>query len=123
MEKLKLGHSSYSLVDLYGLLLASRLLVPSDPEAKLNEDDLKLSQQKRIINDGSEPLPIYTAVRHEIPTVGAINEENKTIDEEEKSKAIEEDVKTDESWFQWFEMTPYEVYSEDMEGKDYFPSW
>lgn len=116
VEKLKLGNSPYSLVDLYGLLLAARLLVPSDPNAELHHEDLKLSQQQSVVNDGSQPLPIYTAVRHEIPTVGAINEENKTIDEGEKSKAIEEDAKSAESWFQWFELTPYEFYSEDMEG-------
>lgn len=120
VEKLKIGHSPYGLVDLYGLLLASRLFVPSDGQP-LQNSDLKLSQQRRIIADGSQPLPIYTAVRHEIPGVGAENEENKTVDEAEKQEAIDESAQQDTSWFQWFELTPYEVYSEDMEAG--IPTW
>ncbi|TGZ82775.1 FabD/lysophospholipase-like protein [Ascodesmis nigricans] len=120
VEKLKLGHSPYGLVDVYGLLLASRLLVPSDSQS-LQTTDLKLSQQRHIISDGSHPLPIYTAVRHEIPGIGAENEENSDISQAEKQDAIGENEKTDTSWFQWFEITPYEVYSEDMEAG--IPTW
>jgi phospholipase A2 len=50
-------------------------------------------------------------VRHEIPGVG--NEtENKDMDMEKKG---EEEAKQSD-WFQWFEATPYEFYSEDLEG-------
>jgi phospholipase A2 len=110
VEKLKVGNSSFGLVDLYGLLLGARLMVPSDGTS-IDDKDLKLSCQRRFIDDGQQPLPIYTAVRHEIPGVG--NEtENKDMDMEKKCS--EEGKQKD--WFQWFEATPYEVYSEDMEG-------
>jgi phospholipase A2 len=106
VEKLKVGASSFGLVDLYGLLLAARLMVPSN-EMILSDDDMKLSQQRRFLDDGQQPLPIYTAVRHEIPTV--VGEHEKTsLKEEEETKQLD--------WFQWFEMTPYEAYSEDLEG-------
>jgi phospholipase A2 len=110
VEKLKVGNSSFGLVDLYGLLLGARLMIPSN-ETDLDDNDLKLSCQRRFVDTGKQPLPIYTAVRHEIPGVG--NEtERKDIDVEKKEK---EEAKQ-KDWFQWFEVTPYEVYSEDMEG-------
>ncbi|KAJ1985552.1 hypothetical protein H4R33_003960 [Dimargaris cristalligena] len=54
-----------SLVDIYGTLLMSRLLMRSltstgDPA------DAKLTGQQRYLADGRLPMPIYTAVRHEI---------------------------------------------------------
>ena len=100
----------FGLVDVYGLLLAARLLVPSGG-AQPNDEDLKLSAQKRFLEKGQCPLPIYTAVRHEIP------EEMEMAAEEGTEKAIEVENEIKRSdWFQWFEMSPYEVYSEDMEG-------
>ncbi|KAA8910497.1 acyl transferase/acyl hydrolase/lysophospholipase [Sphaerosporella brunnea] len=115
VEKLKVGASSFGLVDLYGLLLGARLLVPSN-EMILDDNDLKLSCQKRFVDGGKQPLPIYTAVRHEIP--GAGNEtENQDVDMQKKV----EDEEKQKDWFQWFEVTPYEVYSEDMEAG--IPTW
>lgn len=116
VEKLKMGSASLGMVDLYGLLVGARLLVPKD-EKSVNNMDLKMSNQRMYIDDGSQPMPIYTAVRHEIPTVGAENEVNRMIDQKEKEEAIEQDKKDPESFFQWFEMSPYEVYCEDMEGE------
>jgi len=110
VEKLRVGYSSFGLVDLYGLLLGARFMVPSN-EMLLDDKDLKLSCQSRFINGGELPLPIFSAVRHEIPGVG--NEtENKDMDMEKKG---EEEAKQSD-WFQWFEATPYEFYSEDLEG-------
>lgn len=112
VERLRTGYSSFGLVDLYGLLLGARLLVPSD-ELNMNDGDLKLSNQKKYIENGEQPLPIYTAVRHEIPFVGGENEKGEAIPEEIKEQAS----KTGDSWFQWFEATPYELFCEDLEGK------
>lgn len=111
VERLKTGYSSFGLVDLYGLLLGARLLVPSN-ELTLDDNDLKLSAQRRFLENGEQPLPLYTAVRHEIPFIGGENEKGEPISEELKEKAS----KQHESWFQWFEATPYELYCEELEG-------
>lgn len=111
VEQLRTGYSSFGLVDLYGLLLGARLLVPSN-ELNMNDGDLKLSNQKKYIDNGEQPLPIYTAVRHEIPFIGGENEKGKVIPEETKKQAS----KSGDSWFQWFEATPYELFCEDLEG-------
>jgi phospholipase A2 len=85
VEKLKgTPDADFGIVDVYGMLLASRLLVPKG-ELDLDMEDLRLSAQRKYIDRGQNPLPIYTAVRHEIPvTVAGV-----------EAKA--------ESRFQWFE--------------------
>lgn len=93
VERLKVGYSGFHLVDAYGLALAARLMVPRD-EMSVDDADLKLSAQRRWIEAGQLPLPIYTAVRHEIPQ----ENEDTPASEEEKERAKQE------SWFQWFEV-------------------
>ena len=64
IEKLKGDPAAaFGIVDVYGLLLASRLLVPRD-ELSVNNHDLKLSDQRSYLADGQNPLPIYSAVRY-----------------------------------------------------------
>lgn len=98
VEKLKGDpRADFGLVDIYGLLLAARLLVPRD-ELSVHPEDLKLSNQRSYLSDGQNPLPLYTAVRHEIPI-----EERKTENPEGKAEttdAIKEKAKQ-EAWFQW----------------------
>lgn len=95
VEKLKMGTSNFGLVDLYGLLLGARLLIPSN-ELMLDDDDLKLSKQRKYVDDGSQPLPIYTTVRHEIPIEDSEEKSPQEVNEERKEK-----TKKGESWFQW----------------------
>ncbi|KAL9131597.1 MAG: hypothetical protein Q9217_000485 [Psora testacea] len=109
--------AGFGLVDVYGLLLATRLLIPKD-ELSVNDSDLKLSEQRKYLLHGDHPLPIYTAVRHEIPL-----EEQKTDKERAKgeaSGAAKEKAKQ-EAWFQWFEFTPYELWCEEFDAG--IPSW
>lgn len=110
VEKLK-GDSNADLgiVDIYGLLLATRLLIPRG-ELEVDDRDLKISNQRAYIANGENPLPIYTAVRHEIPI-----EENELTSDTAQEKAKQED------WFQWFEFTPYELFCEELEAG--IPSW
>ena len=118
VEKLKGDpDSQFGLVDVYGLLLAARLLVPKG-ELGVNDGDLKISNQRDNIKHGENPMPIYTAVRHEIP----ISEETSTVakiinkpSEETKEKAKKE------AWFQWFEITPYEMFCEEFSAG--IPTW
>ena len=91
VERAKRGYTSFGLVDVYGVLLSARLLVPTN-ELGVNEDDLKLSNQRKYLESGENPLPIYTCVRHEIPGFQA------ALNETEKLKAA-----VVQDWFQWFE--------------------
>ncbi|KAL0264850.1 hypothetical protein SLS55_000803 [Diplodia seriata] len=79
--------AEFGIVDIYGLLLAARLMVPKG-ELDLDDRDLKISNQRRFVDSGAHPLPIYTAVRHEIPHA---------TEDASKSKEMEG------AWFQWFE--------------------
>ncbi|KAF8453976.1 acyl transferase/acyl hydrolase/lysophospholipase [Terfezia claveryi] len=99
VERAKRGYTSFGLVDVYGVLLAARLLVPAN-ELGVNDDDLKLSNQRRYLESGQNPLPIYTCVRHEIP--GLQDKGNET----ERLKVA---------------ITPYEFYCEDLEAG--IPTW
>ena len=105
VEKLKgVPDADFGLVDIYGLLLAARLLVPKH-ELKVSTTDLKISNQRFAVEDGKAPLPIYTAVRHEIPGLT-----DKRISPSEK---VWHDKKHYD-WFQWFEWTPYEFFCEEL---------
>ena len=114
MEKLNGDpNGDFGIVDVYGVLLAARLLVPRD-ELSLEPGDLKLSNQRSYLSDGQNPLPIYAAVRHEIPIEEHLHEGDQV------SKAIKEKAKR-EAWFQWFEFTPYELWCEELEAG--IPAW
>jgi phospholipase A2 len=117
VEKLKGDPNAvFGLVDVYGLLLAARLLVPKG-ELGVNEKDFKLSSQREYIRYGQHPLPIYTAVRHEIPDTDASASDGGATAASvgEKRKA------TQEPWFQWFEVTPYEFFCEEFTAG--IPTW
>lgn len=110
IEKLKGDPgATFGLVDIYGGLLAARLLIPKG-DLDVQGTDLKLSNQQIHIKNGRHPMPIYTAVRHEIP-IDEIAREAAKDDVALKEKVKEKARK--EAWFQWFELTPYEVFCEE----------
>lgn len=112
VEKLRgVPDADFGVVDVYGLLLAARLLVPRG-ELRVSDADLKISNQRDLVQDGEVPLPIYTAVRHEIPAhmKGHLN----------PSKAAWHNTKHYD-WFQWFEWTPFEFFCEELECG--IPTW
>lgn len=130
VERFKQGYTELGMVDIFGTLVASRILVPAN-ELAVRDDHLKLSNQRKYLDEGREPMPIYTAVRHEIP-IKAISEDDskekeKPRDEHglhnlgstgeddgvisgklagEKQQELKQKAR-EESWFQWFEITPY----------------
>ncbi|KAJ5215608.1 uncharacterized protein N7498_002015 [Penicillium cinerascens] len=120
VEKLKGDPGAdFGLVDIYGLLLAARLMVPRG-ELGVSDSDLKLSTQAVNLSDGAHPLPIYTAVRHEIPLL----EEEENNDGAQSDKKTTEQLMHDakaEAWFQWFEFTPYEFFCEELNAG--IPTW
>ena len=116
VEKLKGDpHAELGLVDAYGLLLSARFLVPKG-ELAVDERDFKLSNQRNMLRYGQHPLPIYTAVRHEIPT----EEPNSDSAVATVTEAAKEEAKQ-EAWFQWFEITPYEFFCEEFNAG--IPTW
>ncbi|KAJ5565628.1 Acyl transferase/acyl hydrolase/lysophospholipase [Penicillium sp. DV-2018c] len=118
VEKLKGDPGAdFGLVDIYGLLLAARLLVPRG-ELGVSDLDFKLSNQKENLMNGAHPLPIYTAVRHEIP-VEVLDEKNENGTKRTPEQLMRES--RNESWFQWFEFTPYEFFCEELNAG--IPTW
>ena len=112
IEKLRgVPDAEFGLVDVYGLLLGARLLVPKG-ELNVNEADLKISNQRDYVANGKAPLPIYTAVRHEIPA--------NVPDRTEPSHLAWSNAKHFD-YFQWFEWTPYEFACEELECG--IPTW
>jgi phospholipase A2 len=85
--------AEFGIVDIYGLLLAARLLVPKG-SLSIDEHDFKVSHQRKYTDDGSNPLPIYTAVRHEIPLAEQSDMQDPVAAQAKAKK---------ESWFQWYE--------------------
>lgn len=112
VEKLRgVPDADFGLVDVYGLALAARFMVPRN-ELNVSDWDLKISNQRFYTDDGQQPLPIYTAVRHEIPApIG---------DLADIAKAARFNAKHYD-WFQWFEWTPYEFFAEELEAG--IPTW
>lgn len=97
--------------------IAARLLVPKG-EVGVDTADLKISNQSAYIKHGEHPLPIYTTVRHEIPIIAESSDLEKATgspSEESKDKAKRE------AWFQWFEITPYEMSCEEIGAS--IPTW
>lgn len=117
VEKLRGDKTAdFGLVDVYGLLLAARFLVPRG-ELGVNDRDFKLSNQSSFLKYGQHPLPIYTAVRHEIPLENTTDvPESAQVD---AARAEQSDKK--EAWFQWFEITPYEFFCEEFGAG--VPTW
>ncbi|KAF2127585.1 phospholipase-like protein A2 [Dothidotthia symphoricarpi CBS 119687] len=112
VEKAKgIPDADFGIVDIYGTLLAARLLVPKG-ELSVSGEDFKISNQRRYIDDGSNPMPIYTAVRHEIPLAEQADTKD-PIAAEAKARR--------EAWFQWFEFTPYEMWCEELSAG--IPTW
>ncbi|POR33649.1 Lysophospholipase [Tolypocladium paradoxum] len=112
VEKLKGDpKADFGLVDIYGLLLGARYLVPKG-ELGVDDRDFKLSNQREYVKLGQRPMPIYTAVRHEIPDLDA---DGAVASEEAKAKAKQE------AWFQWYEITPYEFFCEELGAG--IPTW
>ncbi|KAG0374959.1 hypothetical protein BGX24_009718 [Mortierella sp. AD032] len=110
-----------TLVDGFGTVLASRLLIHRERDGDNGEWvdplDFKMSQQSRWVNYGDQPLPIYTAVSHVLP--GATSQPDPIEEIVVDDEVGKED--SDEHYYQWFEMTPYEFGSEETSA--WIPTW
>lgn len=108
--------ATFGVVDIYSLLLAARLMVPKG-DLDVQASDLKLSNQRKFLENGEFPMPIYTVVRHEIPV-------EETTEKTPVSEAAEAEIKAKakkEAWFQWIELQPWEVWCEEFGAG--IPTW
>lgn len=146
-----------SLVDIFGMLMGGTLLTkkpahtkePKDQEEmnqKMKESDtmdemnikraMHLTGQAEFLKDGSEPLPIYCVVRHDIAygktfedrikelkkTAFKSTQEKKELETLKKKTQKFQDEQPSDA-YQWFEFTPYDMGCEEMEGIAYFCSY
>jgi phospholipase A2 len=70
------------------------------------------------LDQGQEPLPILTAIRHERPWKDWVDKEHPFKD---ANPAAEEHRDADDAWFQWFELTPLEVGCDELAA--WVPTW
>lgn len=117
-----------SLVDIFGVLMGQTLL-----SQKNLSKDMYLSNQSQFLNDGSEPMPIYCVVRHDITLGKSLEDRLRELREirdgtnkaseiariEKKAKEIQE--AKEKEGYQWFEFTPYEMGCEEIEA--WIPIW
>lgn len=81
-------------------------------ELRVSDYDMKVSNQRSYLEDGAAPMPIYTAVRHEIPDAPSdLND----------AKAGRFSGKQHFDYFQWFEWTPYEFFCDELDAG--IPTW
>lgn len=78
----------------------------------------RYSTAQKYIDDGSEPLPIMTAVRHERPWKDWKDEEQPFADPDHGRG---DHVSAENAWFQWYEMTPYEIGCDEIAA--WCPTW
>ncbi|KAI7875620.1 FabD/lysophospholipase-like protein [Lichtheimia hyalospora FSU 10163] len=118
IERYYQQNGDINLVDIFGMMLGGTLLTRKKTISEEEKDDstlqepdgtlikpllldrktMKLSNQRKYIEDGSLPMPIYCVVRHDI-----------------ESDPDEGDV------YQWFEFTPFEMGSEEINA--WIPVW
>ncbi|KAK3110235.1 hypothetical protein LTR53_015675 [Teratosphaeriaceae sp. CCFEE 6253] len=76
------------------------------------------SSARMYTDNGAEPLPIFTAIRHERPWKDWKDDEH-PFDEADHEDGDHKDA--DDAWFQWYEMTPYEIGCD--ETQSWVPTW
>ncbi|KAI7898671.1 acyl transferase/acyl hydrolase/lysophospholipase [Cokeromyces recurvatus] len=109
----------------------------------LHNKEIKLSKQREYFEDGSLPMPIYCVVRHEVETpnvtkaatvssmennrepceqlkIGELDKYHDKTNNENKGSKVS-DKEEINSLYQWFEFTPYEMGSEEINA--WIPIW
>ncbi|KIX00994.1 uncharacterized protein Z518_10060 [Rhinocladiella mackenziei CBS 650.93] len=121
-------------MDLYSVFTTGYLFLLHDPSlnppgakgsvtvkkevAGYHEDWYKWTSANRYLQDGSEPLPILTAIRHERPWKDWVDKEHPFNDADPDTKEHEE---AEDAWFNWFEISPIEVGCDELEA--WVPTW
>lgn len=121
------SHLHIVLMDLYSVLITGYLFLHHSPDSETHSQQqqrgwYKWSSVRRWLKDGAEPLPILTAIRHERPWKDWVDQEHPFGDQDQDPTSKEEHAETVvDAWFQWFEMTPYEIGCDELEA--WVPTW
>lgn len=124
------SHSGLHVVamDYYSVFTSGHIFLHSREQRPPNSKDpgfdgfkpewFKWSGCRAALQDGAEPMPILTAVRHERPWKDWADAEHPFHEANHSAKEHAEDQ---DAWFQWYEMTPFEVGCDEIEA--WVPTW
>ncbi|CAG8705141.1 3825_t:CDS:2, partial [Dentiscutata heterogama] len=98
-----------SLIDIYGALLAAKLLI--GPDSTIQSSDFKLSSQKKYVEGGKSMLPLYAAIYDNRPWKDYLEPEYAALIPDYEQ--VLEKHKMKNGYFQWYEFTPFEVGCEE----------
>jgi cytosolic phospholipase A2 len=121
-------------MDLYSVFTTGYLFLPNDPvtdprkigfeskgekiESSSHESWLKWTSAAIHLDGGREPLPLLTAIRHERPWK---DWDDETHPFKEADPTGAEHSEAQNAWFQWFEISPYEVGCDELQA--FVPTW
>jgi phospholipase A2 len=116
-------------MDLYSVFTTGWIFLQDDPAAHpggsahkevagFQRTWHKFSSAREYVDNGTEPLPIITAIRHERPWKDWSDKENPF---KEPNHSSTEHAEASRAWFQWFEFTPYEVGCDEIQA--WVPVW
>ena len=114
-ERCKQGHDDFGLVDLYGIMLSSRLLVPNN-QLTVSKEHMRISSQAKVLDRGQNPMPIYSVVQSVVPLKAKKEAQDHNASEEGQVKEM-----VSKSLFQFYEITPFEFGSEELSA--WIPTW
>ncbi|EMD00856.1 hypothetical protein BAUCODRAFT_187275 [Baudoinia panamericana UAMH 10762] len=130
IQKSKSGLQTVAM-DLYSVFTTGWIFFQDDPATHPGRGHLphkevaghqkswyRWSTAREFTDNGAEPLPIMTAIRHERPWKDWKDKEH-PFDEADHSQGDHADAK--DAWFQWYEMTPYEVGCDEIQA--WVPTW
>ena len=83
-----------------------------------NHGWFKWTSASKYLEAGAQPLPILTAIRHERPWKDWADEKHPFS---EPDHMADEHKEAQDAWFQWFEMTPFEIGCDELEA--WVPTW
>lgn len=129
LQKIRVGHIHPGPLDLYGTLITSHIFFEppvlkdakdqKGPHVALQRDWFRfsLSHKTNKLQQGLQPLPILTAVRHERPWRDWKSPEE-AFSHSNHESAEHKDV---HAWWQWFEFSSIEFGCDELEG--WIPIW
>lgn len=128
IQKSKSGLQTVAM-DLYSVFTTGWIFFQDDPVkhpggtahrevAGYQRSWYKYSNARQYTDDGKEPLPLLTAIRHERPWKDWEDSEHPFKDADHSQG---DHAEAAEAWFQWFEFSPYEVGCDEIQA--WVPIW
>jgi phospholipase A2 len=129
IQKSKSGLSTVAM-DLYSIFTTGWIFFQDDPAShpggKARKEVAgyqrtwhKFSSARDYIDGGEAPLPIMTAIRHERPWKYWEGQDHAFTQPESGTQNNHPEAR--DAWYQWFEITPYEVGCDEIEA--WVPTW